>query len=111
MRYYVYILSSRSRNLYAGVTNNLTRRVAEHRQGLIPGFTRRYRIHRLVYYEPYQSIRSAIVREKQIKGWLRARKVALIEEDNPTWDDLAAGWFQIPGGKNKRRADSTRSLP
>ncbi|OFV94937.1 MAG: endonuclease [Acidobacteria bacterium RIFCSPLOWO2_12_FULL_54_10] len=107
MPYYVYILSSRSRNLYTGVTNNLTRRVAEHRQGLIPGFTSRYRIHRLVYYEPYRSIRSAIEREKQIKGWLRAKKVALIEKHNPTWDDLAADWFAIPGGKNKTRADSS----
>ena len=107
MPYYVYILSSRSRNLYTGVPNKLTRRVAEHRQGLIPGFTSRYRIHRLVYYEPYRSIRSAIAREKQIEGWLKEKKVELIEKHNPAGDDLAADWFPIPGGKNKTRADSS----
>jgi len=93
MPYYVYILSSRSRNLYTGVTNNIARRVAEHREGIIPGFTSRYRIHRLVYVEPFGHPSAAIAREKQIKGWLRARKIALIEEQNPAWDDLAAGWF------------------
>ena len=72
MPYYVYILSSRSRNLYTGVTNNLARRVSEHRQGLIPGFTHRYRIHRLVYFEPFVDVRAAISREKQIKKWRRA---------------------------------------
>ena len=90
MAYYVYILSSRSRTLYTGVTNNLARRISEHREGLIPGFTSRYRIHRLVYFERYKNVRRAIAREKQIKGWLRAKKVALVEERNPTWDDLAA---------------------
>ena len=90
MAYYVYILSSRSRTLYTGATNNLARRISEHREGLIPGFTSRYRIHRLVYFERYKNVRRAIAREKQIKGWLRAKKVALIEERNPTWDDLAA---------------------
>ncbi len=67
MPYYVYILSSRSRTLYTGVTNNLARRISEHRQGLVPSFTSRYRIDRLVYYEPYQDVRAAIAREKQIK--------------------------------------------
>ena len=97
MPYYVYTLASRSRVLYTGVTNNLTRRVWEHRTGLIPGFTRQYRIHRLVCFEVFQSVRAAIAREKQIKGWLRKKKVALIEERNPTWEDFAADWYRIEG--------------
>ncbi len=99
MSYHVYILASRSRNLYTGVTNSLTRRVFEHRQGQIPGFTRRYRIHRLVYVESFRDGRAAIAREKQIKSWRREKKVALIVEGNPTWEDLASGWCdekQIP---------------
>ncbi|OFW39769.1 MAG: hypothetical protein A3J28_01370 [Acidobacteria bacterium RIFCSPLOWO2_12_FULL_60_22] len=107
MAYYVYILSSRSRTLYTGATNNLARRISEHREGLIPGFTSRYRIHRLVYFERYKNVRRAIAREKQIKGWLRAKKVALIEERNPTWDDLAADWFPAAEGEGKRKADSS----
>jgi putative endonuclease len=107
MTYYVYILSSRSRTLYTGVTNNLMRRLREHREGLVAGFTSRYRIHRLVYFERYGSVFRAIAREKEIKGWLRAKKIALIEEHNPTWNDLAAGWFPIVGEKRKRKADSS----
>ena len=90
-RYYVYIMASRSRTLYTGVTNNLERRVHEHTQGLVAGFTRQYRIHRLVYYEVTDDIRTAISRETQIKGWRRAKKVALVEAVNPTWEDLSAG--------------------
>ena len=76
--YYVYIMASRSRTLYTGVTNNLERRVVEHKRELVPGFTARYRIERLVYYEVFGDIRQAIQREKKIKGWLRAKKIALI---------------------------------
>ena len=97
--YYVYILASRSRNLYTGVTNNLTRRIFEHRQGRIPGFTHKYRIHRLVYFELFGDVRAAIAREKEIKSWRRQKRVALIEADNPTWEALAAQWYvekQIP---------------
>ncbi|MCL5105738.1 MAG: GIY-YIG nuclease family protein [Armatimonadetes bacterium] len=86
--YYVYILSSRSRTLYIGVTNDLTRRVLEHKSKQIPGFTAKYNIDRLVYFEEHPSINDAIAREKQLKGWLRKRKVALIESTNPTWEDL-----------------------
>ena len=89
-RQYVYILSNRSRTLYIGVTNDLEKRVAEHKSGNIPGFTSRYGIDRLVYFEEFASINDAIEREKKLKGWLRARKVALIASTNPTWDDLAA---------------------
>jgi putative endonuclease len=86
-RYYVYIMASRSRVLYTGVTNDLARRVHEHKQGLIAGFTSAYRITRLVYSEEFTDVRDAIAREKQIKGWVRARKIRLIEERNPTWED------------------------
>jgi len=90
--YWVYILASRSRVLYVGVTNDLSRRVKEHREGLVPSFTRRYRVTRLVYFEEFDDIRVAISREKQLKGWVRERKVKLIEARNPTWEDLAANW-------------------
>jgi putative endonuclease len=90
--YYVYILASRSRTLYVGVTRDLVRRLHEHRSGLIPGFTSRYHIHRLVYFETTNDIRSAIAREKQIKGWIRERKVELIVSANPTWRDLSEDW-------------------
>jgi putative endonuclease len=88
-RFWVYILSSRFRTLYIGVTNDLERRVAEHRARLPGTYTARYRIDRLVYVEEYRYIRDAIRREKQIKGWRRERKVELIESRNPEWRDLA----------------------
>ena len=89
-RYYVYIVSNRSRTIYIGVTSDLEKRVAEHKEGLIPGFTARYGVNRLVYFEEFASINDAIEREKKLKGWLLAKKVALIESMNPTWADLAA---------------------
>ena len=94
--YFVYLMASRSRVLYVGVTNNLTRRVSEHKRGLTAGFTSRYHITRLVYFEELADIRDAIAREKEIKGWVRSRKFALIERRNPTWEDLAEQWFQRP---------------
>jgi putative endonuclease len=87
-QYFVYILSSRSRNLYIGVTNNLHRRIQEHREGIADGFTKRYNIHRLVYVERFQYIQNAIAREKSLKHFTRAEKLALIEQSNPTWEDL-----------------------
>jgi len=93
-QYYVYILSNRSRTLYTGVTNSLVRRVCAHKQKLVEGFTNKYNITLLVYYEETPDIRSAIAREKQIKGWLRSKKIALIESMNPEWKDLSADWFQ-----------------
>lgn len=101
--FYVYILASRSRNLYTGVTNNLYRRVLEHKCQMLAAFTSRYRICRLVHVETFRYVRDAIAREKQIKGWSRAKKLALIEKDNPGWYDLAEGW----DGKGKRNADSS----
>jgi putative endonuclease len=90
--YYVYILSSATGTLYTGVTNDLRRRVEEHREGLFAGFTCRYRVHRLVYFERTPDVRSAIAREKQTKGMLRVKKLALIRSANPTFSDLAAEW-------------------
>ena len=87
--YYVYIMASRSRVLYTGVTNDLGRRVHQHKRSLTPGFTSRYHITRLVYFEEFGDVRDAIAREKQLKGWVRSRKVRLIEQKNPTWEDLA----------------------
>ena len=87
--FYVYLLASRSRVLYTGITNNLERRLREHRLGEREGFTKRYRVHRLVCFECYRDVRGAIAREKQIKGWRREKKVALIEAENPTWEDLS----------------------
>jgi putative endonuclease len=89
----VYIVASRSRNLYTGVTNNLERRISQHRQGPVPGFTKRYRIHRLVYYEEFGDIRAAIAREKQVKHWDRRKRLALIDAQNPTWKDLTEFLF------------------
>ena len=89
--YWTYLLASRSRVLYAGVTNDLARRVAEHRAGRGGVFTRRYQVHRLVYAEEHTDVRDAIRREKEIKGWKRERKVALVEGVNPEWRDLAEG--------------------
>ena len=91
--YCVYILASRSRNLYTGVTNNLQRRMFEHRNGLVPGFSSKYKVHRLVYFEVFGDIRYAIGREKEIKAWRREKRVALIEGRNPTWEDLAEEMF------------------
>jgi len=91
-QYYVYIMTNKSRTLYTGVTNDLERRVYEHKQKLVPGFTTKYNITRLVYFEVTQDVQAAIVREKQIKGWLRRRKIALIESVNPEWKDLSIGW-------------------
>ena len=91
--YYVYILASRSGVLYTGVTNDLRRRVWEHKQKLIGGFTKRYNITRLVYYEETPDVKAAIAREKQIKGWLRKKKIALIESLNPGWKDLSEGRY------------------
>jgi len=97
--FYVYILSSKSRVLYTGITDNIYRRTWEHKNDVNPGFTRDYKVHRLVYYETFKYVNSAIAREKTIKGWLRSKKVALIGSTNPTWEDLGASWFdgkQVP---------------
>ncbi len=96
--YSVYIMSNKTRTLYTGVTSDLQKRVAEHKLKLLPGFTSVYNITRLMYFEDYGDVRDAIAREKQIKGWVRRKKVALIITGNPTWRDLSEGWYgNTPG--------------
>jgi putative endonuclease len=90
--YYVYILANIPRTIYVGVTNDIRRRVIEHKQGESRGFTKRYGVNRLVYYETSDDVTAAIQREKQLKGWVRRKKVQLIEQYNPTWRDLSLDW-------------------
>jgi len=92
--YYVYIMSRKSRVLYVGITNNIRQRVWEHQHDELPGFTSKYRVYRLVYFERFQYVSHAIAREKAIKGWLREKKIALIEAENPTWEDLSESWYK-----------------
>jgi putative endonuclease len=91
-QYYVYIMTNRSKTLYTGVTNDLNRRVYEHKNKIIKGFTAKYNIDILVYYEVYNDITLAIQREKQIKGWVRKKKIDLIESVNPGWKNLSEEW-------------------
>jgi putative endonuclease len=92
--FWVYILSNRSHTLYIGVTNNLCARVAQHRQQSPGTHTAKYKINRLVYFERFQYINNAIAREKELKHWTRAQKIALIESMNPTWEELMPEEFQ-----------------
>lgn len=92
--YYVYMITNQSgRVLYTGVTNNLERRLHEHRQKEVPGFTKRYRITKLVYFESCPDVNAAIAREKQIKGWVRKKKDMLVYGLNPQWKDLSNKWY------------------
>ena len=97
----MYIMASRSLNLYTGITDDVCRRALEHKAGIFEGFTKSYNIDRLVYYEVFKYVNNTIAREKQIKAWTRAKRLALIKSINPTWQDLAEGWgekieLQIP---------------
>ncbi len=91
--YFVYIMTNRSGALYTGVSSDLTKRVPQHRSGTVPGFTSRYRVDRLVWFDVTSDVLSAIAKEKQIKGWRRARKFELIRATNPNWLDLAEDWL------------------
>jgi len=91
-QYFVYIMTNNSQTLYTGVTNNLERRLFEHKHKLIPGFSAKYNINKLVYFESSSYIYAAMNREKQIKGWIRSKKVKLIESKNPGWKDLSFEW-------------------
>jgi putative endonuclease len=91
-QYFAYIMCSRTGTLYIGMTNNVYRRALQHKRGEIEGFSSKYHCNRLVHYESFDDVHKAIGREKQLKGWLRARKVALIESRNPRWTDLAEKW-------------------
>jgi putative endonuclease len=90
--FWVYILTSRTGTLYVGITGYLGTRILHHKIDSIEGFTQKYQVHRLVYYESYQYVQTAIRREKQLKGWRREKKIALIEKMNPRWQDLAENW-------------------
>jgi len=112
MIYFVYLLASkRHGTLYCGVTNDLVRRVYEHKSGQVRGFTSKYFVHRLVWYEGYEDIRDAILREKRIKRWKRDWKCRMIEETNPEWDDLFASIGGVPPQELlKSTSDSTPSV-
>ena len=86
-------MASKSHVLYTGMTNTMRGRAGQHKRGEVEGFTRKYWVNRLVYFESFQYVNNCIDREKQIKSWTRAKRVALIEKDNPTWEDLAKDWF------------------
>jgi putative endonuclease len=101
--YWVYITTNRSRtSLYTGMTNDLSRRVFEHRHGIVPGFTARYNITQLVYYEWHRYVGDAIAREKEIKGWRKAKKIELISSFNPEWKDLADDVIDFDEGEVPR---------
>jgi putative endonuclease len=91
-KFWVYIIVSRTGTLYIGVTGYLARRIRQHKIESIEGFTQKYKVHRLVYYETYDHVLTAINREKQLKGWRREKKIALVEKANPRWRDLAEQW-------------------
>ena len=103
-KFYIYILASKSRVIYVGFTGDLHSRVLQHKREEIDGFTKRYHVNRLVYFENFKYVNNAIARETRVKAWSRAKKVALIERVNPTWEDFAADW-----GKplKMRKADSS----
>ena len=93
-RYWVYILSSQTRVLYTGTTSSLVRRMYQHKHGFLSGFTRRYSVTRLVWYDATPNVAAAVAREREIKSWTREKKVRLIEATNAGWEDLAADWFR-----------------
>jgi putative endonuclease len=93
--YYVYIMASRSLTLYTGVTGDIYHRALQHKAGEIEGFTKKYHINRLVYYETFKYVNNALAREKQVKAWTRAKRLALIKTMNPAWQDLAEGWGEL----------------
>jgi putative endonuclease len=93
-RYFVYLMANESRMTYTGMTNSLQARVYQHKAKQIDGFTKRYNLTKLVHFEETDDVTAAIKREKEIKGWTRAKKTTLIEKDNPRWEDLASEWYE-----------------
>jgi putative endonuclease len=106
-QFWVYILSSRTGTLYVGITGHLNRRIMQHKIDTIEGFTAKYKVHRLVYYESFDHAANAISREKQLKHWRREKKIALIENTNPRWQDLAETW----GREMRFRGESIVKTP
>src|SRR5262249_19672638 len=105
--FWVYIMVSRTGTLYVGITGYFDRRIMQHKMDSIEGFTKKYQIHRLVYYETYDHVLKAIAREKQLKGWRREKKITLIEKVNPRWQDLAENW----GREMRFRGQSLKRTP
>ncbi len=105
--YCVYIMAGISGVIYIGVTNDIERRVVEHKNKAVPGFSARYNLTKLVYFDVFGDVRAAIAREKQLKGWLRRRKIALIESVNPKWNDLSPEWMRSAKGKAKAVSGSS----
>ncbi len=105
--YYASIAASRSHTLYVGVTGNLHKRVFEHKQKTFEGFSAQYNCNRLVWFEQFASPGDAIAREKQLKGWIRAKKIALIEKSNPAWVDLSERWYVADPSKDETVAKAT----
>jgi putative endonuclease len=103
--YFTYIVASRSHTLYIGVTSNLHKRIFKHKWKEHAGFTEKYNCDRLVWFESYQESAQAIAREKQLKGWRRDKKIALIEKKNPTWGDLSKDWYDVEPADLKRATD------
>jgi putative endonuclease len=97
--YWVYIMASKSRVIYIGVTNGLEKRVWQHKEKVIEGFTKKYNCTRLVWFEHFRDVRDAIACEKRLKGLLRAKKIALIEKENPQWKDLSEELFEYANGE------------
>jgi putative endonuclease len=93
-QYYVYIITNKSGTLYTGVTNNIEKRIYEHKNKMVEGFTKKYNINRLLYFETFSDVYSAIAREKTIKGWLRKKKIELVKKTNPSWTDLSQDWYE-----------------
>jgi putative endonuclease len=108
--YFVYIMSNASKTLYIGVTNNLDRRLYEHREKISDSFTKKYNITKLVYYEQFGDIKQAIQRETSLKGWLRKKKVDVITSMNPLWKDLSAEWNVSADDKSQAAESSDSSL-
>lgn len=103
--YFVYIMASRSHTLYGGVSGNLRTRVFEHKWKEHEGFTARYNCDRLIWFEQYQEVAQAITREKELKGWRRSKKIALIESVNPAWTDLSRDWYEYEPADYRRALD------
>lgn len=108
--YFTYIMASRSHTLYIGVTGEMQKRAFEHKWGEHAGFTERYNCDRLVWFEVHQDVQKAIAREKQLKGWRREKKIALIQKTNPAWDDLSRDWYDVEPADFKRTMGRRRFL-
>jgi len=93
-QYYVYILTNKSGTVYVGITSNIKKRIYEHKNKLVEGFTKKYNIDKLIYFETFSDVCSAIAREKTIKGWLRKKKLQLIKTTNPDWVNLSHDWYE-----------------